>query len=158
LWARPMAEGAAASWARFVDFGNGAANDNILFARNATSSILTFEVYDGGASGGKVNSPSGTLVLDQWQHLAVTMDASGFAVLYKDGVQVGSGQTAVPGTVVRTSNLLGLSNWSSDGRFAGRMDDVRVYDRVLSGAAVAALAGGGGIDDINVILPTVRIL
>jgi D-arabinan exo alpha-(1,3)/(1,5)-arabinofuranosidase (non-reducing end) len=147
LWANPTAEGAGANWDRFIDLGNGAASDNILLARNGTSSRLTFEVYNGGSSGGKVNSPDGTLVLSQWQHLAATLDPWGNVALYKNGVLLTNGTTGVPGLVTRTRNFLGLSNWSGDDHYAGRMDDVRIYNRVLSPAAILALANGGGPDD-----------
>jgi len=157
LWAMPTVEGGAANWARFTDFGNGPSTDNILFARNGTSSVLTFEVYESGASGGKVNSPSGTLVLNEWQHLAATLDISGHVVLYRNGTEVSSGSTAVPGIVTRTANFLGRSNWSGDGYFAGKMDDVRVYDRVLSPEAILALANGGGPGDTDPSLSTVTV-
>src|SRR5208337_1685719 len=48
-----------------------------------------------------------------------------------------------------------LSNWTGDGHYAGEMDDVRIYNRVLDPVAIAALAGGGGLDDINAFLPVV---
>ncbi len=45
LWAYPVDN--LENWARFIDYGVGAFSDNILFARNGTSSDLTFEVYNG---------------------------------------------------------------------------------------------------------------
>jgi hypothetical protein len=157
LWAKPATQGAIATWARFLDLGNGASSDNILFARNAASAILTFEVYTGGSSGGKVNSPDGTLVTNQWQHLAATLDPWGNVVLYKNGVVLTNGTTAVPSLLTRTRDFLGLSNWSTDGHYAGKMDDVRVYDRVLGPAALMALANGGGPDDADPSIPTVSV-
>lgn len=143
LWANPTS---APNWARFIDFGNGAGSDNILFARNATSADLSFEVYLGGTSGGKVTAAN-ALSLNQWQHLAATLDGSGMVVLYKNGVPLVTNFTAVPSVVTRTKNYLGRSNWSQDGYYQGKLDDVRLYNRVLSPAALQALANGGGADD-----------
>src|SRR4051812_27192091 len=40
------------SWSRLADLGNGAANNNIIFANEATSSKLRFEVYQNGTTQG----------------------------------------------------------------------------------------------------------
>src|SRR5689334_6347656 len=69
LWARPVNN---TLWHRFIEFGNAAASDNILFARNGTSDAITFENYIGGGSGGKVTA-TGAILLNQWQHFAATM-------------------------------------------------------------------------------------
>jgi hypothetical protein len=155
LWVYPTTEGASASWARFIDFANGAANDNILFARTGGGNQVTFEVYLAGTSGGKVTTDDGSFILNQWQHWAATMDTGGNVIIYKNGQPVTTGTTAVPNVVKRNNCYLGLSNWTGDGHYAGEMDDVRIYNRVLDPAAIAALAGGGGLDDINASLAVV---
>ncbi|MBN2841480.1 MAG: hypothetical protein JXM68_00220, partial [Sedimentisphaerales bacterium] len=43
LWAYPTA---VQNWARFIDFGNGEYNSNIVFARRGTTNNLVFEGYD----------------------------------------------------------------------------------------------------------------
>jgi hypothetical protein len=155
LWVYPTTEGASANWARFIDFANGPGNDNILFARTGGGNQVTFEVYLAGASGGKVATADGSFILNQWQHWAATMDTGGNVIIYKNGQPVASGTTGVPNIITRTNCYLGLSNWPGDGHYAGEMDDVRIYNRVLNPAAIAALAGGGGLDDINASLPVV---
>jgi hypothetical protein len=146
VWANPTAS--LTPWARFIDYGNGPASDNILFARAGASADLTFEVYNAGVSGGKVTA-TGVINLNQWQHFVATMDASGNVLVYKNGVLVGSGPTAIPNPVTRTGNYAGRSNWPGDGFYQGKMDDLRIYTRVLDPAAIAALAAGGGADDTN---------
>ena len=155
LWTYPTTEGASANWARFIDFANGLANDNILFARTGGGNQVTFEVYLAGISGGKVTTADGSFILNQWQHWAATMDTSGNVIIYKNGQPVATGTTGVPNIVRRNNCYLGLSNWPGDGHYAGEMDDVRIYNRVLNPAAVAALAGGGGPDDVNSSVPVV---
>lgn len=158
LWARPTVEGAQANWARFIDLAitNGA--DNILFARTGGDSSVTFEVYKGGASSGKVTTYSGSLLLNQWQHLTATLDTGGNVIIYRNGIAVASGTTGVPNVVNRVSNLLGRSNWGGDAFYSGKMDDVRIYNRVLAPAAVAALANGGGLDDADPNVPSVSVV
>lgn len=146
VWANPTAN--LTPWARFIDYGNGPASDNILFARSGTSADLTFEVYNAGVSGGKVTA-TGVINLNQWQHFVATMDASGNVNLYKNGALIASGTTAVPNAVTRTGVYAGRSNWPGDGYYQGKMDDLRVYTRVLDPATIAALAAGGGADDTN---------
>jgi len=155
LWAYPTSEGIGALWARFIDFANGAANDNILFARTGTANQFSFEVYTANVSGGRIDSPLGTLIVNQWQHFAATLDPFGTVVIYRNGIPVATGMTAIPTVIQRNNNYLGLSNWGGDGHYAGGMDDVRVYNRVLSPAAIAALANGGGPDDIDPSVPVV---
>src|SRR5664279_1205208 len=155
LWVYPTTEGAPASYARFIDFANGAANDNILFCRLAGANQVSFEVYRGGTSGGAVNTPDGSFILNQWQHWAATLDPSGNVIIYKNGQPITTGTTGVPNVVTRNNCYLGLSNWATDGHYAGEMDDVRIYNRVLAPAAIGALAGGAGADDIDASLPVV---
>jgi len=157
LWAYPTIEGAQANWDRFTDFGITNNADNILFSRSGTAQTIHFEVYKGAASGGAVDGPSGSLMINQWQHFVATMDTAGNVVLYRNGVAVATGTVAVPNIINRTSNLLGHSNWSGDDFYTGKMDDVRIYDRVLSPGAVAALANGGGADDLNSNVPSVSV-
>jgi hypothetical protein len=121
VWANPTN---AASWSRFVDFGNGSANNNILFARNSTSANLTYEVYSGGGSGGQVTA-TGALVLNTWQYLTAAENSSGAATIYKNGSQATSGSTAVPSNVTRVNNYIGKSNWG-DALYGGMMDEVRI--------------------------------
>ena len=161
LWAYATSEGGPANWNRFIDFANGAANNNILLARTGGGNQVTFEVYagaSGGTSGGKVTTPDGTLIMNHWQHWAATMDTSGNVVVYQNGLPVVTGTTAVPNPIVRNNNYLGLSNWAGDDHYAGKTDDVRIYNRVLSPAAVQALAAGGGADDQDTSMPIVTVV
>lgn len=133
LWARPTSYGA---WARFFDFGNGSASDNILFARGNTSSQFVLEIYLGNG-GGAVWSPA-VLENNVWQMLTATVDPAGNVVLYKNGVVVGTGATNIPAVLTRGSNFIGRSNWPQwDAPYAGWMDDLRLYDYALTAQEVA---------------------
>ena len=80
-----------------------------------------------------------------WHFIALTRDAASGAVkVYVDGVISGStasgaGQKSTP------FNPIGriADNGGTIDYFAGSLDDVRVYDRLLSAAEVASLMPGG---------------
>jgi hypothetical protein len=154
LWAYPVDN--LENWARFIDYAVGSFSDNILFARSATSPDLTFEVYNGVNSGGKVTA-TGAIALRQWQHFAATMDAFGNVTIYRNGVALTNGVTSVPNAVVRTNNFVGHSNMAADGYYFGKMDDLRLYTRALDPAAIAALAAGGAADDSSVPAVSVAV-
>jgi hypothetical protein len=82
------------------------------------------------------------IVLNEWQHFAATMDSMGAVKLYKNGALVKEGKTGVPDVITRTKNYLGESSWGpeTDALYEGMMDEVRVYERVLSAEEIKALA------------------
>ena len=135
VWAYPTT---VKTNARFIDFGNGATNNNIILARNGSSNDLVFWVNNGTASGNKVVATN-AIALNLWQHFAATVDASGNVKLYKNGSQVATGTTTVPVNVTRTLNYLGRSNTSADAYYNGFLDDVRIYNRVLTATEIQSL-------------------
>lgn len=140
VWAYPTA---VKNWARFLDLGNGEYDTNIVFGRRGSSNDLFFEAYDGAASGGQVLAP-GAIQLNQWQMFTAALDADGNVTLYRNGTSVATGRTAIPSYVPRLNNYIGRSNWAADAFFAGRMDDVRIYNYALSPQEVAAIYQSAG--------------
>jgi Concanavalin A-like lectin/glucanases superfamily len=70
-----------------------------------------------------------------WTHLALTYDGA-VERLYVNGVQVAETATEAP---VTTTGELQIGAETEHGEwFSGRIDEVRIYDRVLSGAEVDA--------------------
>jgi hypothetical protein len=136
VWANPAAVG---SWARFVDFGNGAGSDNVYLARNGTSNNLSFSFYKGANSAIQVTA-NNALVLNAWQMFVATMDEAGNIVLYKNGLPIQTGTVAVmPNIVTRTGNFIGDSNWTDDALYNGAMDDIRIFNYAVSADTVADL-------------------
>jgi hypothetical protein len=71
-------------------------------------------------------------IINKWHHLAVTYDsASGNAQVYLDGVRANERNIGliIPQT---SSNLYVGARPDSEPRFTGLIDEVRIYDRVLS--------------------------
>jgi hypothetical protein len=79
--------------------------------------------------------------LNEWQMFTVTVDSSGNVRLFKNGQLIQTG-TAKPSSIIRTRNYIGRSNWSADAYYAGRLDEIRIYNYNLDDAAVSALYNG----------------
>lgn len=75
------------------------------------------------------------LALNTWTHVASTYDGANFR-LYINGVQVSS--VAVTGNITVTTNPLRIGGTTalSGQYFAGRIDEVRIYNRALTAAEI----------------------
>ena len=110
---------------------NPSQHNAILLANNGSSDNLTFEIYANGSSGGKVTAID-ALTTGVWMHLVASVDNSGNVVLYKNGIQIHTGMTAVPAVVDRPSSFIGRSNWSNDSYFDGKIDNITIWSRALT--------------------------
>ncbi len=147
LWAYPTA---SKRWARFIEFGNGENQDNILFSRFVFSDDLLLSTYRESAGGGRVYA-RGAIDPNAWQFLAVTLDDKGNAKIYKNGKPVAEGFSGVVvRDVVRTENYIGRSNWSVDDNYQGLIDDVWIINTVLSDQEIQGLYQGHGYQPIEI--------
>jgi hypothetical protein len=127
-----------APWSRYLDFGNGPLNDNILLTRVSNTNDLSFTVYRGGSAMG-ITAPN-VIQLDTWQHFSVTVTPSGTATIYVNGVAVATNTSPsfLPNNVTRVNNYIGKSNWAADALFEGKLNSLSVWNRALSAAEVQA--------------------
>ncbi|MEV7039686.1 family 43 glycosylhydrolase [Amycolatopsis sp. NPDC051061] len=128
-------------------FGNTApsgAGDGYLFTTGGTASGgLRGAIATGNWTTEQQVASSGGLPRGVWKNLTLTV-GDGVAVLYLDGVEVGRNANATIkpsdlGGGVTAANYLGRSLYASDKYFRGKMKDVRLYNRALTGLQVAAL-------------------
>ena len=133
VWVYPTASGA---WQRFFDMGNGPNSDNIVFARYSTNNDVYLQDYNGSTAGGYVYA-SGVLELNKWQQFVATIAPNGAAAIYKNGRLVASGNINPLANVVRTSNYIGRSDWSTDPYYAGSVDEAAIYDKILTPDRIA---------------------
>jgi fibronectin-binding autotransporter adhesin len=120
-------------------------NENMIAMSNLTTGSA-LQLGFRGASLIAWNYGGGTLVSTTapvdglWHQVIYTYDGTN-DTLYLDGVQsataVGSHQTGTP-----TSAYLGTYSPTAE-LFVGSLDDVRVYNRVITSAEIAILGGGG---------------
>jgi hypothetical protein len=106
----------------------GVSNPNALLA----------SVYNAGASGDVDLWGSNNVNNNTWFHVVWTLTTGGVWKIYINGslVNTFTGKN-YPVIVTRSNNYFGRSNWSGDGYFNGRIDDFRVYNRVLSDSEAA---------------------
>ncbi|MEM7393408.1 MAG: DUF2341 domain-containing protein, partial [Verrucomicrobiota bacterium] len=128
-WARTTAY---RNWSRIIDFGNGPGLDSIVLTRRGTTDDVRWEFY-GTASGTEPHNIDGNplIPLNQWQHWMATVDAGGpnaaLSRFYLDGVERGRlTDFTRPSVAIRTSNLIGESNWPGDDFYEGQLDEVRI--------------------------------
>jgi|GEM_PF-1780268 len=136
-----------AAWVRY----NSQANDNMVFGSN-NGNVLHLgsrgNQHWSGHWGDDINSGETPTEVGVWQHVAWTNTAGdGQQTIYVDGAVVATGggidgngnpQFGAYGGNGVEALLVGTSR--NRGSFNGDLDDVRVYDEVLSGAQIAALA------------------
>jgi len=116
------------SMERILDFGQGADDDNIWFGREGTTDVLAFESLTGSTKS-RCSSNSGTIVPGVHTY-SVVVSTSGSCQFYRDGDARGSATTgqSLPTAVVRTSNLIGDSNWTADAYFEGSIQSIVLYN------------------------------
>jgi CSLREA domain-containing protein len=103
---------------------------------DGTGKLQFYIRVDGSTKGVSVNHAWQT---GTWYHVAGTYDGSHIR-LYLDGAEVGT-PLAVSGTVDTGSGVRLSHSGSSEG-LDGLLDDVRVYNRALSGTEISTLADG----------------
>lgn len=118
-------------------------NGNLIALSNSSSAAVQIKVN--GTSFGAYGWGGGTLVqtttpsTGTWHHIAYTYDGAGNQTLYIDGIATTATATNQTGSV--TTAYLGTYAPNNE-MFNGSLDDVRIYNRVLTAAEVSALARG----------------
>jgi len=88
------------------------------------------------------NTAPGTVVVGEWAHFTYTYSSTTGRRFYKDGSLIFS--DAESGTPQLSTEVLTIGNERPMTRFTnGTMDDVRIYNRVLTAGQVKAISTGG---------------
>lgn len=150
-------------WLNLDGYGGGGfgriqdKTQNIFFTANtapANSASLAF-IQNFSVASGFWCSPTNSLPTGSWKHVAIVYDNSSSAnipIFYIDGVaQALTTITSPSGT--RTSDAGAnefIGNWSTDNTrcLDGRMEDVRIYNRILSAAEILTIYSARGRDNI----------
>jgi len=86
--------------------------------------------------------PTTELILNQWQHIAVTYDGiHNITTFYRNGLLDG-GCTTINGTINSSNEDVRIGRWSG-GYFNGSIDEPRIWSRVLSSAEINASYNAG---------------
>jgi hypothetical protein len=134
--------GAGNVWQRVLDIGTGSTNYMFLTTENG-SDFPRFAILATG--GTEVSATSSQVMSIGWHHLAATVDGTGKTIaIYVDGTlgQGGVATTALPKDLgATTQNWVGRSQWTADPYLNGSVDDLRVYNRVLTAGEIRYLVG-----------------
>ncbi len=138
FWARPTS---SPNYARFFDFNNGTPSNNVLLSRYGTGSDLWFEIYNGSSSAGGIRVTNG-IINNEWHHYAVTVSATGYASIYRDGNLLQSSQLIAIPNVVRANKFIGRSPWNDDPYYAGYLDEFSLKNRAMTPDEIKAEYNG----------------
>jgi uncharacterized protein (UPF0333 family) len=125
----------------FAVVGTGTTNDNTLYFYINNSGITKAE--------------EDAIILNKWQHVLVTINGSSKVNFYIDGVQSGDeNQTASSISAITGTNVMNIGNrrMPKDRTFDGGIDEVRMYNRVLTTDEITEIYNSGRIQ--NSSLPT----
>ena len=116
----------------------GAGGDYEVWLRG--NGELKNELFDGGSS--TTGTGAGALNANEWNHVAATYDSGSTNVeIYLDGELQITGTAEVPSTPTETTLVLGHRGGAAAGEhYGGLLDDVRIYDHVLSEIEISTLA------------------
>lgn len=127
-------------WQRVFDFGSEIEKYMFLTPRSG-SDTLRFEMTTTRNNSGTVRLDAPLMPTTRWTHVAVTLNGD-TATLYVNGVPVDAAVAdGVDPLFGQPFCYLGRSMWNADPYFSGRIDDFRIYNHALSGAAVYNLWG-----------------
>ena len=143
---------------RIFDFGGGEDNNNLILTRNQSSNDLLLEIRRGSTITGNLII-AGALdgIEGEFHQYGVTLDATGLAKVFIDGIEVGSIDVGVSGTPNYSTwdeNYIGSSNFPNNNnnnkQFQGAIDDIGIFDRALTSSEMASLANTSTPQDFNV--------
>lgn len=135
-WIRADSFGAATDYQAVLTKGDASVH-NYWFGVRGTEVVLDFKV---GGSWHKFTTSGAALTPGRWYHIATTFDNSADSVrLFIDGAEATSDTMSV--TPEANTQIIRIGNSAFSGEdWPGMLDDVRIYDRVLSDGDIAALA------------------
>ncbi|MCK5679510.1 hypothetical protein KAI46_01710, partial [bacterium] len=131
-----------ADWTGVITKGDVPGNYDLI--RNGSSNNLGFYIADsaGGFCVGDDNVADG-----QWHHVTGVYDSAGMMYMYVDGVLDASISVTGGATTMNNQPLVlnglndGNTGWDNTRHIDGKIDDVRIYNYVLSASEIAYLAG-----------------
>jgi hypothetical protein len=147
-------------WVRSAGLNDSGGKPATLFDRQNGNGMIVVQNSDGTlelkTSQSAVDLSSGNVSDDKWHHIAATYDqsASGQMILYVDGQLATSGANGAAWSWQTGQEIeLGLSHDTNSWQaLNGLMDDVRLYNRVLTQAEITSAFGGALVDTNALVL------
>lgn len=138
-----MKSGSLRSWDALISSKEwwGGAKSGFILSIDSSGSKWTANAAD-GTHRADVYSNGPDLSDDQWHYLAVTFDRDGQMVMYQDGVQVGSASMVGVGSIDSGLPIYMGNTYAAEEPYAGQIDEIMLYNRVLTPTEIAALMQG----------------
>ena len=128
------------AWERIFDFG-GSNSNNLVFGRNDRTDDLFLKLQEDGGSGSIFIRNALAGIEGEWHHYGVSIDSSGYAQVFIDGVFVQETELKkVPNYTAWNTNYIGSSHGTGDRQFQGAMDDIAIFDSALTAEQMFALS------------------
>src|SRR3989344_426852 len=105
-------------------------NNRTIFGMGSTRISFTSSGSTTATTGG------GTIAYGQWHHVIVTRDASGVTNFYRNSVSLGATNQNSGTPTTGTENVFLGNRGTGLTGFDGTIDEVRIYNRVLSAAEI----------------------
>jgi len=142
----PLTTVSVCAWSKFNDETNSKTivhrTDAYRLRINSTEAP-GFQVFTTGWAG--VNGANSSVLINTWHFLVGTYDGTTLQI-FLDGVLVNSGAHSNPGNMNQTGANLNLGQWGVDtDPFAGKLDEIRIYDKVLTSSEISILYNNGKI-------------
>ncbi len=133
---------------------NGLVYQGYSFHLNA--GYLSLQLADASPPNYFTNQSSGTFVADgNWHHVAVTVtrNSSTGVIFYKDGVgSAGFNLTGRQGSLDNTGPLvIGRQSYADQRRFNGILDEIEMFNRVLTAAEIQSIYNAGSAGKCKLI-------
>ena len=119
--------------------------------------IRFYRGYDGG--GGEWATPDNSIRAGEWMHIAVTHDRTGLnaAAMYVNGASVTPTVVSSPSGSANSDASVSLSvggRTNGNNTWDGKIDDARIYNRILSASEISRLYGLGATTKIGKTIST----
>jgi len=85
-----------------------------------------------------INSGAGSIVINNWYHFVITSTSAGVTNIYINGVLSGTANQAAGTPASATTYYVGRATTAAN-YFNGAIDDLRIYDRILSQEEITLL-------------------
>lgn len=132
------------SEAYFVNKRGSVPNRSFRLRAHLGTDEATFNVSSDGSD--DISSGGAPLTPGEWYHIVGVYEPSTRVTLYLNGVNVAENTTSIPASIHNTAEPLGFGGDGygfGGGRFEGKMDDLRIYNRALSDEEVSILYACG---------------
>ncbi len=152
IWVNPT----GATDGSLISKDDSATGWNLVGNSTSIQSVTFYKGWSGGVGYGEWRTADGTLPNNRWTHVCVTYSNSSTAndpIFYIDGTVVSATEVNAPsGTVTDDSTfnaVIGSYGPGMGAFFDGRLDEVRVYNRIFTAAEIKNLYDRSAADKTN---------